>query len=476
MSAKGHLKRAFLAALAAAPIAMAAPPPTSQGRTLTAGENSMIAIFGKEVNPAVVKLHAGPRKGTTAGEAFDPKTIAVYGHPYLSLDYSQEKDPFNFGLFFHETTHTWQFQTGWIYTKGHCPGGYQYRLQENSRFGDFCSESQGAIVEDYARRYLKPQSASSNWYVSMCGYDTPEHDAMLLKTVEGRFPQAREMRLKLGRGETLPDAKKRPADAPACPRADEDTTPKGRPVYFCETLAYVFSQIKGIAFTERLPAWPGFEAALDKKAPVCTVSIWGSGIMNISGKDFGANGQINPDKLGALAQELVKYTPQGMLDPVHRNLAGLFDNLVDKQKAEKKALKAIPSKETAQKILQTLEMQLKDDPSLPPNSRGFVEEKIKIVKESIAKFGRPETPPDGGKKPDVRKSGDRKGTGAGPDRVLPDGDQPVDKKPVQPPPEKKPEKIAPLDPDKNIKDVLDSAFGGKTTGPAKPASGPKATS
>jgi hypothetical protein len=466
-STKTMLKVAFAtAALSLAPLALAQPPARSEGRVLTAGENEMIAIFGKEVNPAILKLHAGPRKGTTAGEAFDPRTIAVYGHPFLSLDYSKEKDPFNFGLFYHEFTHTWQFQTGWTYTKGHCPGGYRYRLKENSTFEDFCSESQAAIVEDYARRYHMPQSAPSNWYASTCGKDTKEHDAMLLKVVETRFPNAKVMREKIGRGEVLPDAIDRPKDAPACPRQEQDDTPetqKGQPVYFCETLAYAFSNIKGLAFKQGLPAWPGFEAKLDKKAPLCTVAVWGSPILHVSGADFGPNGQMKQESLVTLAGEIVKYTPQGIVVPVQDNLSQLFGNLVDKQKTEIAVLRAIESKDTARRILQNLENQLKDDPSLPPNSRSFVEEKIRVVKEVLQKMGQPPAP-DGAqpKKPDpVVKRGN--GTGGGNNGgVMPDGGQP---RPPQPKPVEKRPEPAKMSPDNNIKDVLDSAFGRKT--PAK---------
>ncbi len=534
MQAKENLRKSFTTAFAAVSltvgavgVAMSAPPPSSKGRPLTPGEVEMVKIFGEEINPAIVRLHAGPNKmsgsSIVLGEAFNTTTVALYGHPFLSLDYSKEEDATNWGLFYHELTHTWQYQGGWSQTKGHCPGGYRYRLKPDASFGDYCSEAQGAIVEDYSRRYLKPKSAPSNWYVTMCGKDTPEHDAMLLKIVETRFPAAREMRAKLGRGEVLPDAVSRPPGAPPCPSpTDPDIdggkeTPvgkKGQPVYFCETLAYAFKNIHGIAFTAGLPAWPGFDAVLDKKEPTCKVSIWGTSLAVLGASDF-ANGQIKAKTMGSLAQDIVKYTPHGIIDPVKNNLSAIFDNLVDKQKAEIKALYEIKTKEQAERIVKALETQLAEDPSLPANSRGFVEEKVRIVKEMLRKLGgkvpagptqpiagpttgpttgpdaggtgKPAKPVDGGKPGDGKggdgkggagKGGDGKGADAKPAGDKPTGGKQDGSAPQQPP--KPTGGKAPVQPqpqpgggnhgaDNNIKDLLDSAFGKGKAGPAAPA-------
>src|SRR5690349_222245 len=117
MSMTTFLAKSFAAAALILPLtAESAPPASSQGRALTEGENSLLAMFGPEMNVKPVQLHAGPVKpfpgGRVAGETFDTHTIAIYGHPFLSLDYSKEKDAYNWGVFFHENTHIWQFQTG----------------------------------------------------------------------------------------------------------------------------------------------------------------------------------------------------------------------------------------------------------------------------------------------------------------------------------------------------------------------------
>lgn len=495
----GHvfLRKVFASAAAVATLGLgmasrveANPPKSSIGRGLTTGENSLIKMFGDELDSSVVRIHAGPHKGNVIGQAFDKKNVAFYGHPYLSEDYSEEFDPLNYGAYVHETTHTWQYQTEWKYTDGHCPGGYYYELKDSSRLEDFCSESQAAIVEDYARRFIKPSSSPSAWYVSMCGQDTPENDARLIKVVETRFPNARKMRMELGRGETLPDARPLPpgsvckkpdkppggvypdgghegADGsgsggdcqcpcqPKNPDKDPDMSPiaqpeapekTGKPTFFCETVSDAMTKIKRIADNEGLQSWPGFSAWIDEMNQTCVISIRDEYIGVITASAF-EDGLIQPDALSDLAKKIVENTPEQIRAAVRANLSELLDQIVDKQKAEKAALKDIKSRQEAEKIIGRLETQLKDDPSLPDNSRSFVEDKIKILRDQIAKFDR-KGAPSGGRKGPAQPQG--QGTG----------------KPRTPKPAAPPAPEIPMDPDRNIKKLIDSAFGAASNAPA----------
>jgi hypothetical protein len=110
MSYKGFLKKAFsTAALATAMLTgsavFAQVPASSVGRPLTAGEKALVHLFGDSIHPDSIRWHAGPSQFPIAAETFDENTIAAYDHPFLSLDYSQDRDPFNYGMYFHETTH-----------------------------------------------------------------------------------------------------------------------------------------------------------------------------------------------------------------------------------------------------------------------------------------------------------------------------------------------------------------------------------
>lgn len=487
----GFLKKAFGTAaaagfLAAGTVAALAdsPPSSSVGRPLTDGEREMASIFGKAADFSIVSLHAGPHVESsgsiTIGQTYDSRTIAFFGHPYLSLDYSKETDPTNVGAMFHESTHIWQFQTGFTFTSGHCQGGYHYALTEGRKLEDFCDEAQGAIVEDYSRRYLVPAGAApSHWYVEMCGYDTPQHDALLLKMVEERFPGARKLRLKLGHGENADGARERPADAPACPNTNrpDPNRPapfvprKGQPVFFCETLANTFKRINGIAFKADYIAWPGFKAELSRKDPVCTVSIWDTDIATLGGDHFNPNGTIKDQSMAQLAGELAKYTPGGVVASVRDGLSDLFADLVEQQKAERNALKQINSVADAKRVLKRLEDQLANDPSLPDSSRGFVEEKAQIVRDIIDQLEHgkdPVVPPpvaqpgDEARKPAAHTPRGGKGPGVkGPRRGGNGGSVSKPAAPGQPaePAHRQPRDLSA---DKNIKNVLGSAFGGRS--------------
>ena len=511
MKKKGFLKRAFTTAALAvtviagsAEFAQAQVPSNSVGRPLTPGEKEMTYLFGPEVQIDSIRWHAGPSHLPTAAETFDDKTIAAYGHPFLALDYSKDPDPFNYGMYFHETTHIWQFGHQWQLTKGHCPGGYHYDLKPGMVFTDFCSEAQAAIVEDYVRRYIRPVSTSSNWYVDMCGQDTPEHDALLLKAVETQFPRAREMRLKIHRGEVLPDAKPfepghtckiPPHNPPPGPDGKGGNPPppppdgghkkgddpqngnppnggggkppvaqggdgpesfqhlkRGKPTFFCDALDYTFGKIKLIADKEGVKDWPGLTAKINDKAEACVVSLGDDHLAVLGAPDF-KDGLMRSETLNSLVIKIAEQSPPKIRAAVNKNLAMLFNEMSDRQKAEKLALTHIKTLGEAEKTKAALETQLKEDPSLPDNSRAFLQEKVKILDRMIAKFEGHDVAPDSGTKPVTQPpvvannngTGTGKGTGGDHRRA---GAGPVKKADSEF-----------LDPDRNIKKILDSAFG-----------------
>lgn len=196
------------------------PPKESIPRPLTAEELYYAGLFGKEIDPKIVELHAGPTKIFSDGlsvmqvlaQTFNGHQIAFYGKNMLSLDFGKEKHPMVFGTNIHEMVHIWQFQTAGAYTPiGHCQLGHGYHLRTGDKFEDFCTEKQASIVEDYARRFLMPDKAyPSNWYYKEMGFDSKENDALLIEIVEQRFPEAKKMREKIGRRENLPDARHAP--------------------------------------------------------------------------------------------------------------------------------------------------------------------------------------------------------------------------------------------------------------------------
>lgn len=492
---KGSLRKAFKTAVTSAAFfmtgiysAQAEPPPSSVGRPLTPDELRMNVIFGDEVNSSGIRLHAGPSKRGVIAETYDQNTIAFFGHPYLSLDYSKDAKAVNYGTQIHEMTHIWQLQNGWTFTNGHCPGGYHYKLKASSRFEDFCSESQAAMVEDYARRFLRPQgSVASKWHVDMCGYDTPQHDALLRQNVETRFPNARRERERLHRPEIAPGARPGPANAPLCPiprnddnheeKADggsdgangpDGTDPQqpgprktGQPVYFCDKLDFAFIRMRGVAYREGFQAWPGFEARLDKRLPNCNVTILGNTVGTLNQGDFGPNGDIKPASMERLAQLIVRYTPPRIVTQLRSNLLSLFNDLVEQRRAERRALDHLKNKADAQKLLRDFQLQLQGDPSLPINSRNFIQEKTRIVEGMIQVFnGKKAAPRQPGKK--SRANAPQGGAQHG-DQRHGAGNAGSAPSPVNPPAQGGSRRMSPqpqLAPDTNIKNVLDKAFGG----------------
>lgn len=197
-------------------------PPADSTRSLTQGETDLVqSVFKNEIDTAFIEnrfySHYKPMPGGNRPadvHAMDRKNINYYGRVYQSDDYSRETDLYNYGLFMHEMTHMWQKQ-GLLFYIANCET-YKYTLTPESRFGDFCTEQQASLVEDYSRRMLHPTQGPTRMHIGSFGYavmDTPETDALLQKVVEDKFPQARVTRLALEEKRKSPKA----ADAASPP-------------------------------------------------------------------------------------------------------------------------------------------------------------------------------------------------------------------------------------------------------------------
>lgn len=172
---------------------------------LTRGEENLArSVFGDEIDYS--KLHKNFNKGasnsTTDTHDHTDAVASVASTTGIdfwrtrthSSDYSLEK-PYIYGVFMHEMTHILQFQKGTIESK-YCKT-YPYTLTATSKFDDFCIEQQASIIGDYAMRFLHPEQTTPHRLenYSMFKKATRTHDAasdaLLAKTVEARFPQAK---------------------------------------------------------------------------------------------------------------------------------------------------------------------------------------------------------------------------------------------------------------------------------------------
>ena len=170
--------------------------------SLTAGESALAKrVFGRDTDPAPVRkiFSPDPHDKGYAAQVFHGRFIEFYGYGNHSADYSTDPRAENLALFIHELTHVWQRQTGMRQTNGTCPEGfpehYKYFIGSDDRFRDFCNEKQGAIMQDYARRFLHREESGTVHMQNTNG--AAENDRLLKAIVEDRFPGARGMRIAL---------------------------------------------------------------------------------------------------------------------------------------------------------------------------------------------------------------------------------------------------------------------------------------
>lgn len=189
--------------------------PVVRSERLTVDEAALIlGIFGDELNISKVRkdFTAAQKPGTKPtyyipAQTFGAKSIKFYGPHYTEADYSKTVSDFNYGTFVHEMTHIWQNQNPDPRKKEKNNSVYTYALSENSRFEDFGEEQQAALIEDYARQFLRARrGAYKGTYLPSHGPDKQKTPLVLLrKVVETRFPQARKTRLALKQKPDAPE-------------------------------------------------------------------------------------------------------------------------------------------------------------------------------------------------------------------------------------------------------------------------------
>ncbi|MBU6475432.1 MAG: hypothetical protein KGL10_03380 [Alphaproteobacteria bacterium] len=192
--------------------------PTLSGVPLTAGETALMkSIFGDEIDTDQVKKYLSDKPHPfVIAMASSGKKIKFYGKETHVPDYSQTKNASNYWTFVHEMTHVWQFQhpkEDILRALRNPTRRYDYELSEDSRFQDFGVEQQACIIADYALQCLFrgakiPANGNNGYYLPVENTDPRAQTLKLLfKTVEDRFPQARETRLTLRPPSKKPSSK-----------------------------------------------------------------------------------------------------------------------------------------------------------------------------------------------------------------------------------------------------------------------------
>lgn len=418
----GSASMLTVSSAASAMIVPDAPPEDSSYRTATENERYDAYIFGDEIDLNCVEYYAGPSMSymgaTVLGQSFNGCQIAFYGREMLSLDYGVSPDPTLAGTHIHELTHAWQFQNNWRYTpQGHCNMGHGYDLSEGDRFRDFCSEKQASIIQDYFRRFLMEDSShSSKWYYNKWGVDSFENDALLVEIVEARFPNAREMRLALGRELPMPDAQPEPdeplrpnfippewqhtnfppvpplpaEEEPEVEETDQEFIPvprlkpeppvipepepemddqtqqiyeeifnggdsAGKPTFYCRALNESLTALSNFV-REAENSSLNISAAIDENEPLCNVFNAGDKIFDLSREDFERSGLIQESSLDVLSQTIARSFNASQYEALQTFL-----------------------QEHVQELTEGLAERSAEDPSLPDSERLFVFEKIRFA-------------------------------------------------------------------------------------------------
>jgi hypothetical protein len=181
--------------------------PSQPGVPLTKGEAALLkSIFGEqEIQTGDVRKYFADKKHPYAiAAAMSAKKIKFYGKETHAADYSQTNDVTRYWTFVHEMTHVWQYQHPLrdFNRSVHNPTRqYDYKLSPDMQFKNFGVEQQASIIADYAQQFLYqgPKPANDNMYgpLNENPYLWPQSLDMLKKTVEDRFPAARNTRLAL---------------------------------------------------------------------------------------------------------------------------------------------------------------------------------------------------------------------------------------------------------------------------------------
>jgi hypothetical protein len=164
-------------------------------RALTEGERALIkGIFGDQIDDRILTQHFHPEDyGDVAGTADSKRDAHYWGPRYYSKDFSKEKDATRFGVFVHENTHLWQFQTN--FRDSRRESVYKYPVDPAKwSFNNYSDEQQAAMMEDYATYYLHP-SKTMRWLPQVYGgRELQEKTDQMRRVVEARWPGARRVR------------------------------------------------------------------------------------------------------------------------------------------------------------------------------------------------------------------------------------------------------------------------------------------
>jgi hypothetical protein len=196
----------------------------AETRALTGGEDTLIhGIFGAQLDTDGVMASFYPEAfKDAAATTVSGESALFWGNEQKSADFSKEKDDDRFAYFVHEMTHVWQYQQGLRYTDKFVDNGvddpddpmvsYLYPVDSQHKFTDYGIEQQAAIIEDYARLYLRAPGQLRYLSEQYSGEELEAKLPLLQKLVEDQFPEARRARLDFAaRHPSTPEA---PPDAP----------------------------------------------------------------------------------------------------------------------------------------------------------------------------------------------------------------------------------------------------------------------
>lgn len=157
----------------------------SARRPLTEGEKALaVEAFGANaVDFAPVRICHGSGGNPAAWLAFrnpanDAITLirTIFLRDSKTPDFSKGGDP---GLFLHEMTHIWQYQTigvllfGLRYARDFAACGFNagamYRYESNTAFGEARLEAQAQMVQDYANARAKDPNAAAKLRGNLAG-------------------------------------------------------------------------------------------------------------------------------------------------------------------------------------------------------------------------------------------------------------------------------------------------------------------
>lgn len=158
-------------------------------RHLKEGEKQLARdLFGRSLDPSQVQIHVFQKEREDIAFTFfhEEQTLSIYGDRFASIDYSRESDSFLYGIFVRSLTYAWQSQNGFPHNT---LKDDLYPLRDDLSFSDYGARQQASIMEDYARRVLRPEHRG-HWIEEAYGPQNCAADAYLIWVVERQFPSA----------------------------------------------------------------------------------------------------------------------------------------------------------------------------------------------------------------------------------------------------------------------------------------------